>query len=164
MLLQGQEFLQDGWFRDDRPLAWHLATEYPGILRLYQDLIALRRNLGGLTRGLSGQGLLVFHVNDADNVVAFHRWFDHGPGDDVVVIANMGAADRTEYRVGMPTAGCWHVRLNTDSELYGPMGQNAGPAALDAQSEPADGLPASATLTVPAYSVLVLSQDTSLTI
>jgi hypothetical protein len=51
------------------------------------------------------------------------------------------------------------VRLNSESELYGEMGANAGPATIVAVDVPADGLPASATLTLPAYSVLVLSQD-----
>ena len=119
MLFQGQEFLQSGWFRDDRPLDWQQTREFPGIVRAYRDLIAARRNAGGVTRGLCGQGLFVYHVNDTANVIAFQRWFDHGPGDDVVVIVNVGASDRDDYRVGLPSAGTWHVRLDTGSPVYG---------------------------------------------
>jgi hypothetical protein len=47
----------------------------------------------------------VHHVNDDDNVIAFHRWRDGGPGDDVVVIANVGNRAYDSYRVGMPRSG-----------------------------------------------------------
>jgi 1,4-alpha-glucan branching enzyme len=159
MLFQGQEFLQDGWFRDDRPLDWHLAEAHKGIVQLYRDLIALRRNNSGWSKGLSGQGFLLYHVNDDANVIAFQRWYDHGAGDDVVAVINMGVTDREGYRIGLPSEGTWKVRVNSDSNLYGDMGSNSGPAEITAEPEAADNLPASATLTVPSYGMLVLSQD-----
>ena len=57
MLFQGQEFLEDLWFTDSRPVDWTNQTTYAGILALYRDLIALRRDLFGNTRGLRGSGL-----------------------------------------------------------------------------------------------------------
>jgi 1,4-alpha-glucan branching enzyme len=159
MLFQGQEFLQSGWFRDDRALDWHQTREFAGILRAYRDLITARRNAHGSTRGLCGQGVLVYHVNEADHVIAFQRWFDHGPGDDVVVIVNMGATDREGYRVGMPAPGAWHVRIDTGSSSYGETVSEREAALIDVAEEPADGLPASSTLIIPAYSLIVLSQD-----
>ena len=54
MLFQGQEFLEDGFFHDDDPLDWTKTSTYAGILQLYTDLIALRLNKHGNTRGLSG--------------------------------------------------------------------------------------------------------------
>jgi 1,4-alpha-glucan branching enzyme len=159
MIFQGQEFLQSGWFRDDRPLDWHLADEHKGIVQLYRDLIALRRNTNGWSKGLTGQGFHIFHVNDEANVIAFQRWFDHGAGDDVVAVVNMGATDRDGYRIGLPCEGVWKVRINSDSSLYGAMGSNAGPAEIVAAADEADGLSASVTLTIPSYSMLVLSQE-----
>ena len=93
MLFQGQEFLEGEWFRDTVPLDWDLGEEFRGIVRLYRDLIRLRLNRAGTSRGLCGRGLEIFHVNDADKVIAFHRWDRGGPGDDVVVVANF--ANRT---------------------------------------------------------------------
>ena len=93
MLFQGQEFLEGDWFQDTVPLDWDLGEEFHGILRLYRDLIRLRRNRAGATRGLCGRGLEILHVNEADKVIAFHRWDRGGPGDDVVVVANF--ANRT---------------------------------------------------------------------
>ena len=59
MLFQGQEFLEGEWFRDDVPLDWDLSREFRGIVRLYRDLIALRLDRRGVTRGLRGQGVQV---------------------------------------------------------------------------------------------------------
>ena len=44
MIFQGQEFLEDKYFRDDVPLDWTKLTTYAGIHLLYRDLIRLRRN------------------------------------------------------------------------------------------------------------------------
>ncbi|WLT38973.1 alpha-amylase family glycosyl hydrolase [Synechocystis sp. B12] len=51
MLFQGQEFLEAGWFRDTVPVDWDQRDEFHGIVRLYRDLICLRRNLGGFSKG-----------------------------------------------------------------------------------------------------------------
>ena len=68
MLFQGQEFLEDGWFRDTVPLDWDL-TEQARRARpdLYRDLISLRLNKAGRHAGLTGQHVHVHHVNDGDN-------------------------------------------------------------------------------------------------
>jgi len=159
MLFQGQEFLQGGWFQDTVPLDWDKTEEYRGILRLYRDLVRLRRNLDGTTRGLTGQGLLTHHVNDPDNVLAFQRWYDHGPGDDVVVLANFANEIRRGYRVGFPVAGLWQVRLNTAWRGYHPEFTDVGNAAVEAVPAAYDDLPASGLVDLGPYSVLILSQD-----
>jgi 1,4-alpha-glucan branching enzyme len=52
MLFQGQEFLEDAWFRDDDPLDWKRTRTNAGIVQLYRALIRLRRNWYDHTRGL----------------------------------------------------------------------------------------------------------------
>ena len=52
MLFQGQEFLQGDWFQDTVPLDWDQSETFRGIVRLYRDLIRLRLNRSGVTRGL----------------------------------------------------------------------------------------------------------------
>ncbi len=51
MLFQGQELLEDRWFDDTVALDWSKASTHEGILRLHRDLIALRRDRDGRTRG-----------------------------------------------------------------------------------------------------------------
>lgn len=118
MIFQGQEFLQDEWFRDDHPLKWELANEYPGIVQSYRDLCHLRLNRNGISRGLCGQHVHVFHVNDDQNVLAFRRWDKGGIGDDVIVVVNFSNEARVDYRLGLPLPGKWKLSFNSGDKKY----------------------------------------------
>jgi 1,4-alpha-glucan branching enzyme len=170
MLFQGQEFLEDGWFQDSVPLDWHKSDEFSGLVRMYRDLIHLRLNRFGTTRGLTGSGLNTFHQNQADNVIAYHRWHQGGPGDDVIVVVNLSHNAHGNYQIGFPSAGLWRLRLNSDwigySRAFGNQScsdVNAGARSSDQSqiqnTSPRDGFPASGTVSIGPYSVLVFSQD-----
>jgi 1,4-alpha-glucan branching enzyme len=170
MLFQGQEFLEDGWFQDSVPLDWDKSEEFSGLVRMYRDLIHLRLNRFGSTRGLSGSGLNTFHQNQADNVLAYHRWHQGGPGDDVVVVVNLSHQPQENYELGFPSPGTWRLRLNSDwvgySRAFGNQACTDVVAAAERPGEPPhpvaarrDGFPAAATVSIGPYSVLVFSQD-----
>jgi 1,4-alpha-glucan branching enzyme len=159
MLFQGQEFLQGEWFRDNVPLDWHLNEEFQGIVRLYRDLVELRLNRKGYSRGLCGQFLNIYHVNEDNNVLALQRWDQHGPGDDVVVVLNFNNTPRENYEIGMPTPGVWKLRLNTDATIYSNDFQGFFSTHVEAVGNPRDGLDASASISIGPYSMLVFSQD-----
>lgn len=161
MIFQGQEFLQGEWFRDDVPLDWDLHEDFHGVVRLYRDLIGLRLNREGVSRGLCGQHVAVTHVNDEQNLVVFQRWDQHGDGDDVMVIANCGHEARQGYRIGMPQSGTWKLRFNSDAAIYSDDFGDAGGGDLTATDEGHDGLPASAEISVAPYTVLIYSRDPS---
>ena len=157
MLFQGQEFLEDMWFHDGDPVDWDKRGRFPGIVQLYRDLIRLRRT-DPATRGLRGRNSNVFHVNDWDKLVAFHRWADGGPGDDVVIVANFANRSYAGYRIGFPRPGSWRVRFNSDWSGYDPEFGNHPGFDVDAAPDPHDGLPASASLPIGPYTALILSQ------
>ena len=121
--------------------------------------IALRRDRHGLTRGLRGPEIAILRADDDEKLLAFHRWSEGGPGDDVVVVANL--ADRTvaDLRIGMPAAGRWRVRLNSDSSVYAWDFGGHEAHDTDADGEPMDGQGQSALVSVGPYSVVILSQD-----
>jgi 1,4-alpha-glucan branching enzyme len=158
MIFQGQEFLQGEWFRDDVPLDWDLDRDFGGIVWLYRDLIRLRRNVDGQSRGLTGQHLTVLHANDPDNVVALHRWADGGPGDDVVVVVNLSNRSLTDYVVGMPAAGRWNLLLNSDATDYSPDFAGTHSEDIDADADGYDGQPARGTVSIGPYTVLIYSR------
>lgn len=158
MLFQGQEFLEGEWFRDTVPVDWDQRDEFHGIVRLYRDLIRLRLNHEGRTRGLSGQFTQVYHLNEESNVIAFHRWDRGGPADDVVVVANFCHEPRDGYVIGFPAAGNWKLRFNSDWQGYSDDFQSHPAADIVADTGEFDGLPFHATLTIGPYSVLVFSQ------
>jgi len=161
MIFQGQEFLEDGWFRDDVALDWNRAQTYSGILQLYRDLISLRRNTGGLTRGLRGASTNVFHVNNLSKVIAWHRWSQGGERDDTVIVCNFSANPLVNYRVGMPRPGLWRVRLNSDWSGYS--ADYANHPCFDTSTAPIlwDGLQQSALVSLGAYSIAIFSQGTA---
>jgi 1,4-alpha-glucan branching enzyme len=39
-------------------------------------------------QSLRRQGIDVHHFNNTDKVIAFHRWKNGGPGDDVVIVGS----------------------------------------------------------------------------
>lgn len=159
MLFQGQEILEDSYFRDDRPLDWSKLTTHAGIHLLYRDLIALRRNLADLTRGLKGQHVNVFHINHADKVLALHRWEDGGPGDDVIVLLNFGNRAYPSYTVGFPRGGRWKVRLNSDWRGYSNDFGAVDSFDLDALPGLTDSMPFRGNAGLGPYSAVILSQD-----
>jgi 1,4-alpha-glucan branching enzyme len=158
MLFQGQEFLEDGHFQDGDPLDWKKKESFAGINQAYTDLIHLRRNWNDNTRGLHGQGINVFHVDDTHKLLAYHRWDQGGPGDDVVVVANFSTDTRTNYTIGFPRCGLWHVRFNSDWSGYSSAFGNTQTLDTEADSGAWDNMPCHANVTVGPYSAVIYSQ------
>jgi len=157
MLFQGQTILEDGWFQDTEPLDWSKARKFPGVARLYRDLIHLRLNVGGFSKGLTGQHIEVHHVNDNDKVIAFLRHRDGGPDDHVLVVANFSAEGRENYEVGVPVAGKWVARFNGDWQGYREDLGNFPVHDVIAEPGERDGLPAKAAISVGPYSLSIFT-------
>lgn len=163
MLFQGQEFLEWGAWSDGTALDWNKKSSLLGgkIFNLYRDLVHLRRNWYNNTRGLRGQYVNVHHVNNNDKVIAYHRWQDGGPGDDVVVVVNFGHQSFPSYSIGFPAEGLWWVRFNSDSQNYSPdFGNFGGYPTTAGRSNPGDpdSMPNRGNIGIAPYSVLILSQ------
>src|SRR5205823_1532157 len=139
-------------------LDWGRLNQFPGVHQFYRDLIRLRRNWFNNTRGLRGENVNVFHVNDDAKVLAFHRWADGGPGDDVVIVGNFANRAYGSYTIGFPRGGSWYVRLNSDWSGYGnnDYGNVAG-YDTTAFASGADNMPACGNVGIGPYTLLVLS-------
>ena len=159
MIFQGQELLEDRWFQDKVPIDWSRAESENGILGMYRDLIGLRRNLPGVTRGLCGQNTHVYHFDDGAKLIVFHRWDKGGPTDSVVVVVNMTNQNRDGYVIGFPRAGLWKTRFNSDSYNYGPNFYNHPTPDVETHGQGADGLPCSGEIGIGPYTVVIFSQD-----
>ncbi len=159
MIFQGQEFLEDGSWHDDHPLDWSKRDAHTGILHLYRDLIALRRNQHHTTRGLRGPGVHVHHINNTNKALAFHRFAEGGPRDSVIVVINLANREYERYRIGVPREGRWRVRFNSDWQGYDPSFGNL--PSTDATSRPhgMDQMPYCIDIGLGAYTAVILSQD-----
>jgi 1,4-alpha-glucan branching enzyme len=158
MLFQGQEILEDRWFHDEDPIDWSRLDTYAGIHALYRDLIRLRRNWFNETAGLRGQSVNVFHVNNTDKVIAYHRWQNGGRGDDVVIVANLANRAFPQYRIGFPRGGLWRARFNSDWQGYSDDFGNHPSFDTVAHAGPQDGLGFHGDVGIGPYTALILSQ------
>lgn len=118
MLLQGQEFMQEGAFNDWQMLDWNKTIQFSGIVLAHQHLINLRLNKFDNTRGLIGQFTQLFHRDDDNNVIGFHRWDKGGPLDDTLVILNLDEHRLKKYELTLPLSGDWRVRFNSSWKGY----------------------------------------------
>ncbi len=155
LLFQGQEAAHGGQVGDpDGP-----NQAQTGFSELVRDLVRLRRNWYDTTRGLSGHGLEVFHCDEESRVTAWHRWTDIGPGDDVIVVANLSPNAYPAYRLGFPDDGLWRLRFSSDSAAYCSLFGGHPSTDVVAEFRPVDAQPASAEVSIGPYSLLVFSQD-----
>jgi 1,4-alpha-glucan branching enzyme len=159
MIFQGQEFLEDEWFHDKDPVDWTKKEKYRGIFQLYCDLIALRLNKKKNTRGLTGQKVNVFHVNNNEKIIAFHRWRKGGAGDSVIIVANLADKNWDDYTIGFPREGVWKIRFNSDWNGYNSEFGNFLSTETVAKRGRRNGLSCRAKVRIGAYSVIILSQD-----
>jgi 1,4-alpha-glucan branching enzyme len=159
MIFEGQELLEDRWFMDRDPIDWSRAADLHGILGMYRDMIALRRNFHGTSRGLCGHSTHIFHLNHITKMIAFHRWDEQGPRDSVIVVANLMNIDRHDYEIGFPRAGLWKTRFNSDSYNYDENFENHPTDDVNAFEKNYDGMPFAGKISIGPYTVVIFSQD-----
>jgi len=158
MLFQGQEFLEDNKFVDDIPLNWDKEKYFSGIVNLYRDLIGLRLNKNGVSNGLKGQAVNVFHKNESRNVIAFHRWDQGGKGDDMIVVANFLHEAQYNYKIGFPHPGKWKLLFNSDWKGYGRDFSNHPSTDVNAVESKKHGFKYSSEITIGPYSAIIFSR------
>lgn len=153
MLLQGQEFMQEGAFNEWQMLEWNKTSQFSGIVLAHQHLINLRLNRFDNTRGLLGQYTEVLQRDDSNSVIAFHRKHEGGPRDDTVVIINFGPTSHSNYELPFPYEGSWRVRFNSSWKGYNVdfPEVNIESAEVSANQK--------ATIKIAAFSTLILSTD-----
>jgi len=160
LLFMGGEFGQWREWSEDRPLDWDLLSEadHRGLRHLVGDLNHAYRDLPSLwERDHDPQGFRWIDASNADaNMLSFVRY--GADGQPLVCIVNLSPVPRDDQRFGMPQAGRWRERLNTDAESYG--GSNLGNmGAIEATDEPWHGMTSSAEVFVPPLATLWLVPD-----
>jgi 1,4-alpha-glucan branching enzyme len=158
LLFMGGEFAQEREWNHDRSLDWHLLddTSHRGMQDLVRDLNRVYRELPALyVHDVDGAGFEWINASDADqSVLAFLRKGREGD-HPVLVVCNFTPIVRHDYRLGVPRAGRWVERLNTDAERYG--GSNVGNGGdVGATATPWQGHHASLTVTLPPLATIIL--------
>jgi 1,4-alpha-glucan branching enzyme len=92
-------------------------------------------------------------------LVAFHRWENGGPRDDVVVGLNFANRSYPSYAIGFPRGDVWRGRFNSDWNGYSADFGNTAGYDTTAGLPGSDGLPGQGNFGIGPYTALVLSQD-----
>lgn len=161
LLFMGGEFAQRREWDHDSSLDWHLLEQpaHAGIQQLVRDLNHFYRDTPALYQvDFSAEGFEWIDCSDKDQgVIAFIRR-GSSPAEIVVAICNLTPVIRHNYRIGVPLAGCYRERINSDASVYGGSGVgNLGEVNSDEIA--AHGRDHSLSLTLPPLATLILSFD-----
>ncbi|MFT4013353.1 MAG: 1,4-alpha-glucan branching protein GlgB [Paracoccus sp. (in: a-proteobacteria)] len=161
LIFMGCEFGQPEEWNHNGELNWQAAAKplNSGLRDLVRDLNRLYTATPALhVKDAEPDGFAWLRNDPDQSILAYLR---KGDADDppVAVICNMTPVPRHGFRIGLPREGAWLEAINTDATLYGGSGQgNLG--EVQAKAQPMDGQPASAEITLPPLSVVVLiAQD-----
>ena len=153
LILHGQEHATEIGFGDKEHnrVPWEYRELYQSYYRACRDMTWLRR-LSPALRADRWQN--VYHVNEGANILAWERAHD---GHYVIIVANFANHDWGDYWIGLPQGGTWYETINTAAAIYGGSGtyQNG---TITAFNGPSGGMPYSASLKLPRYSLVVLTK------
>jgi 1,4-alpha-glucan branching enzyme len=161
LLFMGSEFAQEREWNHDVGLDWQLLGEplHEGVRRLVRDLNQLYRSTPALhCLDCEAEG---FHwidaANAAESIISYMRR-GRDPLELAVIVCNFTPIPRAGYRIGVPRAGRYRERINTDAMEYGGSGVgNAG--EVHAEPHPMHGQPYSLSLHLPPLGALIFTAD-----
>jgi 1,4-alpha-glucan branching enzyme len=160
LLFMGGEFGQRREWHHEESLEWHVLQHplHAGVQRWVRDLNHLYQRTPALHElDFSEDGFAWVDCADADiSAVTYLRMGASGP--PVLIACNFTPVPRTNYRIGVPAAGYWRERLNSDAADYGGSGLgNLGGVA--AERIAAHGHAQSLRVLLPPLAVVVLTPD-----
>ncbi len=158
LLFMGSELGMWTEWNHDLQLDWALMghTYHDGIRRLVGDLNALYRSEPALHYGDSASEHFQWIQADdhANSVFAYYRTGETA-NDCMIVVCNFTPVVRKPYRIGVPIAGYYTEKMNTDASIYG--GSNVGNAGgLYTEPIPQHGQDHSIVLTLPPLGMLIM--------
>jgi 1,4-alpha-glucan branching enzyme len=162
MLFMGQEFMEDKYWSDspnyfaDSLIWWDGLDSDQAMrdhVRFIRELVRVRRNHDALR----GDRINVYHTRNDNRVLAFHRWVE-GVGNDVVIVVSLREETWWSYELGFPRTGDWAEIFNSDvyDGWVNPIAAGNG-GRITASGPPRDGFQSSATIVVPANSILIFT-------
>jgi 1,4-alpha-glucan branching enzyme len=158
LLFMGGEFGQWREWDHDRSLDWHLLDDPPhhDLQRWIKDLNRFYRSQPALYElDFELGGFEWIDCTDCEQSVLSFLRESKSKDDMLLVICNFTPVLRRDYRVGVPSEGCWTEVLNSNRKEYGGSGQSTL-GNLVAEPVPFHGRDHSLSLTLPPLGILVL--------
>jgi 1,4-alpha-glucan branching enzyme len=156
LLFMGNDIAQGREWNFDAGIEWALLDYryHRGMQQLVSDLNRLYREIPALyCFDFDSEGFDWIDCNAAEQSTLSYLRRD---SDDCIVVAlNFTPVPRHHYRIGVPAAGNYRERFNSDSGYYG--GSDLGNRGqVEAEAVPWDNLPYSISLTLPPLAGIVL--------
>ncbi len=159
LLFMGTELAPYDEWNHDASLDWHLAAQpsRQGLARFLAALGALYQATPCLWRGdPDGTSFAWIDCADRDSSIVSYQRRD-GAGH-VVVLLNLTPVPRSAYRIGVPSAGRYHIRLDSDALEFGGSGYRRE-SSVQAEPVPWHDLPHSVLLALPPLGALILAPE-----
>ena len=157
----GGEFGQWDEWNNDSSLDWHLLdqSEHSGLQKWVMDLNRIYRDYPSLhSKDLEEGGFeWIDCENVEESVLVLLRKGEKKSGQ-MVIVFNFTPAPRSNYKIGVPSAGLWKEVLNSDAHEYSGSGMgNLG--GVETSSDSLHGQPYSLVITLPPLSAVFLSNS-----
>ncbi|MFM8934193.1 MAG: 1,4-alpha-glucan branching protein GlgB [Gemmataceae bacterium] len=158
LVFMGGEWGQRAEWKHESSLDWHELADsrHAGVMEWVSCLANWMRQEPALHEGdCEPWGTWWIEPDDADNGVLVFARRDRADSSVVVCACNFTPMPRPGWRVGLPWAGPWAERLNSDAVEFGGTGMdNAG--CVMAEPLPWQGQAASAEVNIPPLGVVFL--------
>jgi len=158
LVFMGGEWGQRAEWKHETSLDWHELEDsrHAGVMEWVSRLANFMRQEPALHEGdCEPWGTWWIEPDDADNGVLVFARRDRADSSVVVCACNFTPVARPGWRVGLPWAGTWTERLNSDAVEFGGTGMdNAG--CVTAEPMPWQGQAASAEVNIPPLGVVFL--------
>ena len=158
LLFMGSEFGASNEWNPAESLNWQLLEQGPyhqGMQQMVRDLNATYQRYPALyQQDFDREGFHWLVLDDHNqSVFAFYR--KDSDGNTVLVISNMTPNVRSDYAIGVPTAGRWQEIFNSDDKLYG--GSHIVNQPVASQPEARHQQQNSISLTLPPLATIMLT-------
>lgn len=159
MLFQGQEFIEDEYFKDTEALDWGKLEKHEGIETLISDIIHLRtgERLGG--KGLRSQHIEFLHVNNETKILAYKRFDANDPTEPVLIILNFSNQEYKDYGIGLNENQPFILKINAGSEIYDNAFSNMEVADVEFVDKVTDAKHFTGKMNIPAYGALIYTME-----
>ncbi|MEJ2503047.1 MAG: 1,4-alpha-glucan branching enzyme, partial [Gemmatimonadota bacterium] len=160
LLFMGGELGQHAEWAHEGELEWGLLEDpaHEGMRRFTRALNDVYRDVPALhAKDVMPEGYEWVIGDDRDNtVLAFLRRGDEA-GDLALCVYNFTPVPRDAYHVGVPLAGEWEVRIDSDADTFGGSGYAAEQTAVTAVENGSHGRPFALPLDLPPLGALILT-------
>ena len=153
MLFQGQEFLEDEYFKDTEGLDWEKYDRHKGIKALVRDVVNLRTGKSDNSFGLRQQELKIGHFNNETKILSYVR----GGHEPVLIVFNFGNQNFTNYGIGIEDGRQWKLRFNSSWKGYDDAFSGKDIGDMDVYDDETDGKNWTGNIDLPGYCCQIYS-------